>query len=101
MNKKVNIHSPLQTLCVKDTLVTSSLVLLLMIFAIGVVFIKHTNRILHIKLQELKVEQENLNNEGSQLLLEKATWTSNIRVEKVAREQLSMIIPNKIEMIKP
>ena len=64
-------------------------------------FTKHLSRTLHTELSNLNMEKVHLRNEKSQLLLEKATWTSNMRVEKIAREQLSMIMPGRVEMIKP
>ena len=101
MSREFKLTGPFQNIHIKDAMVTSLFVLLLMTFAVGVVFGQHTSRVLYAKLQALNVERDRLNNEWSQLLLENATWTSDIRVEKVAREQLQMIIPTKIEMIKP
>ncbi len=101
MNMGFKITGPFQNICIKDAMVTSLFVFLLIGFAIGVVFTKHTSRVMHAKLQAQNSERDNLNNEWNQLLLEQATWTSGIRVEKVANEQLQMIIPAKVEMIKP
>lgn len=92
---------PFQNICINEVLVTSALVLLLIAFAIGVVFVKHSGRVLHAQLQALTAEKERLNNAWSQLTLEKATWMSDIRVEQVVNEQLHMVMPNKVEMIKP
>ena len=96
-----NLAGPFSELCFKQVIVTIILVLSLMAFAVGMIFTKHSSRVMHAQLQGLNTELENLNDEWSKLLLEQATWTSGIRVEKVASEQLQMITPNKVEMIKP
>ena len=101
MNSKFKITGPLQNICIKEALVNSFSVLLLITFAVGVVFTKHSGRALNAQLQALQAEKERLNNIWSQLALEKATWMSDIRVEQVAHEQLNMVMPNKVEMIKP
>lgn len=85
----------------KQAILPGLLVLLLIIVAIGVVFTKHASRVLHAKSQAQNITHDNLNNEWNQLLLEQATWTSGLRVEKVASEQLKMITPTKVEIIKP
>ena len=71
--------------------------------AIGVVYIKHLNRSLHIQLQQLQGLRDKLHIEWTQLLLEQGTLGSDVRVEKTAREQLGMIIPssNQVVVIKP
>ncbi len=71
--------------------------------AIGVVYIKHLNRSLHIQLQQLQGFRDKLHIEWTQLLLEQGTLGSDVRVEKIAREQMGMIIPssNQIIVIKP
>ena len=101
MKRKLTITGPLQDINFKDSIITGMLILLCIGVAIGIVFTKHLSRTLHTELSNLNVEKIQMQNEKSQLLLEKATWTSNMRVEKIAREQLSMIMPDKIEMIKP
>jgi len=85
----------------KKAILPGLLVLLLMVVSIGVVFTKHSSRVMHAKLQAQNITRDNLNNEWNQLLLEQATWTSGLRVEKVANEQLQMITPTKVEIIKP
>jgi cell division protein FtsL len=101
MKKKLTITGPLQDINVKDSFVIGILILLCIAVAVGVVFTKHLSRTLHTELSSLNMEKIQLHNEKSQLLLEQATWSSNMRVEMVAREQLSMIMPDRIEMIKP
>ncbi len=67
----------------------------LMVFmsAIAVVYFKHQSRQLFTKLQTLQQEVEALQVEWGQLLLEQGTWSSDARVERVARERLQMALP--------
>ena len=71
--------------------------------AIGVVYTKHLHRSRHIQLQQLQNTRDKLHVEWTQLLLEKGTLGSDVQVEKIAREQLRMIIPppNQVAVIKP
>ena len=77
--------------------------LLVMGSAVGVVYTKHVNRNRHIQLQQLQNTRDKLHVEWTQLLLEQGTLGSDVRVEKVAREQLGMIVPpsNQVVVIKP
>ena len=101
MNMQYKLIGPFQNIDIKEALIISLFTILLLAFAVVVVFSKHTSRIFYTKLQAINVERDHLNAEWSQLLLENATWTADIRVEKIAREQLQMIMPTKIEIIKP
>lgn len=71
--------------------------------AIGVVYTKHLYRNRHIQLQQLQNARDKLHVEWTQLLLEQGTLGSDVQVEKVAREQLRMIMPppNQMAVIKP
>ncbi len=61
--------------------------------AIAVVYHKHKSRLLFTQLQTLNQEIESLQVEWGQLLLEQGTWSSDARVERIAREQLQMALP--------
>jgi cell division protein FtsL len=71
--------------------------------AIGVVYTKHIGRGLHIKLQQLHQNRDVFHVEWTQLLLESSTLGSDIRVEKIAREELGMNLPpiNTVVVIRP
>ncbi len=71
--------------------------------ALGVVYTKHLYRNRHIQLQQLQNTRDKLHVEWTQLLLEQGTLGSDVQVEKIAREQLGMIIPppNQMAVIKP
>ena len=95
------LTSPLQTLLPRHVLTTGALALTMMICAIAMVVSKHSSRVMHASCQAIQTEKDYLDNEWNQLLLEKATWTSALRVEQIAVEQLQMLTPTKIEIIKP
>lgn len=67
--------------------------------AVATIYSKHKIRMLHVNLQRLYTERSNLNTEWSKLLLEKSTWMSDCRVEKLARQNLNMISPEQVYII--
>lgn len=67
--------------------------------AILLVYSKHQSRKLFVELQQLKVEVDALNTEWSQLQLEQSAWSGHGRIERIARKQLSMVIPNHDEVV--
>ena len=58
------------------------------------VYSKHQSRKLFVELQGLKQQVDEFNTEWGQLQLEQSAWSGHGRIEKVARERLSMIMPN-------
>ena len=95
------VNSPFSNIFTKNLAFIGLLIFMILATSIGIIFAKHKNRILHAKLQGIYVQKDFLNKEWTQLLLEHATWTSAMRVEKIAREKLEMILPKKTEIIKP
>lgn len=69
--------------------------------AISVVYSAYSSRIATQKLESLRREAIGLRVISGQYLLEKSSWAEYSRVEQLAREQLSMKIPdgNKTELI--
>lgn len=75
------------------------LVVLLLISALGVVYVKDLNRLLFIKHHTLQVESEKLQSANIKLLLEQGAWGAQARVQMVAREQLEMQIPPSTDVM--
>ena len=75
--------------------------LLIAIFVSGlsVVYATHTQRKLFIKLQKLQREEATMNIEWDKLLLEENTFSSTASIEKIATQQLGMIIPKTDQVI--
>jgi cell division protein FtsL len=69
--------------------------------ALAVIYTKHTKRLMHAQLQSLYATRDRMQVEWSKLLLEQGTWQAEARVERVAKEQLGMVIPEKTHVIKP
>ncbi|MDB6096972.1 MAG: cell division protein FtsL [Francisellaceae bacterium] len=102
MNMKKPL-SPLFFIKFKPLLGITFLIMGVVSTALAVVYTKHQSRTLYAKLQDLQSQRDDLHIEWSQLLLEKGAWANDARVERVAREQLSMEMPqlNQIVIIKP
>ncbi|MEK7795854.1 MAG: cell division protein FtsL, partial [Pseudomonadota bacterium] len=66
----------------------------LMVSAIGVVQLKHENRLRFVELQQLQAQRDVLNVEWGQLLLEEGAWSQHRRVEQMARIRLGMSVPD-------
>ena len=79
------------------------LVLSVMVSSLQVINAKHQNRQAFIELQNLKKQQDQMETEWGQLQLEQATWAAHGRVEKIASNQLEMVIPptGSVSIIKP
>jgi cell division protein FtsL len=85
----------------RQQLVMFVLALVVLVQAVGVIYVKQSKRNLHAKLQSMYSSRDKLQEEWSQLLLEQGTWEANARVERVAREQLGMTVPEKVNLILP
>jgi len=75
------------------------LLVLVIVSALGVVHIRHQNRVRFVELQNLQTERDQLNVEWTQLLLEQATWSLHHVVDKEARTKLGMTTPSVDETV--
>jgi cell division protein FtsL len=75
------------------------LVLLLVLSALAVSWSVHESRRLTNEVQRLQSEHNRLQTEWGQLLLEHSTWGAYARVERLAREKLSMALPTPGERV--
>ena len=67
--------------------------------AMLLVYSKHQSRKLFVELQQLKHEVDALNTEWSQLQLEQSAWSGHGRIERIARKQLSMVMPESDDVV--
>ncbi len=67
--------------------------------AIVLVYGKHQSRKLFVELQQLKHQVDALNTEWSQLQLEQSAWSGHGRIERVARNKLSMVMPESADVV--
>ncbi len=66
--------------------------------ALGVVYAKHEARSRFNELQKLTQQRDDLDIEWGQLQLEQSTWATHGRVERVARDELRMVIPQASDL---
>ena len=74
--------------------------LAVMVSSLAVVYVAYDNRVKFNELEELRREQSRLQVMWGQYLLEESTWAAYGRVEKIAREQLLMQVPESQRIIK-
>ncbi|MBM7332360.1 MAG: cell division protein FtsL [Alcanivorax sp.] len=75
------------------------LLLMVVASALGVAYSVHEARRLTDRTQQLLSEQAALETRWGQLLLEHSTWGSYARVERLAREELGMKLPETDERV--
>ena len=80
-------------------IVNVSLIVLVMVSAIGVIYAKHRNRMLYVELRQLQSARDDLNVDWGRLQLEQSTWATHSRIEAVARKKLGMRTLNYGEVI--
>ena len=66
--------------------------------SLGVIYAKQEARSRFNELQKLTQARDDLDIEWGQLQLEQSTWATHGRVERVARDELRMIIPQASDL---
>lgn len=82
---------------------TLLLLLLVVLSGLSVGYVSYENRRLHNRIQQELESRNSAQVEWGKLLLEHSTLTSPGRIEKIAREELGMVVPknSQIEMVLP
>lgn len=80
-------------------LIVSLIFIAVLSSAIMLVYSKHQSRKMFVELQALKGQVDELNTEWGQLQLEQSAWSGHGRIEQVARERLSMVMPSAEEVV--
>lgn len=80
-----------------------TLLLLVMVSALGVVYAKHQTRKLFVELQGLHKARDDMDIEWGRLQLEQSTWATHGRIEEMANAKLGMKLPepNEVVILKP
>lgn len=68
--------------------------------AVELVLCRHQSRRLFVELQSLREVKQGLDQEWGQLLLEQATWGAELRVEQIANDKLSMVVPSSGQVVE-
>lgn len=74
------------------------LITAVMASAVAAVYAKHENRKLFMELQTLTSERDTLDMDWSRLQIEQSTWSTNARVEQLARGEMHMHSPRGDEL---
>lgn len=67
--------------------------------ALAVVWSRHESRRLFIELQGLEERRDALEIEWNRLQLEQSAWATHGRIERIAREQLDMRLPDPADVV--
>lgn len=67
--------------------------------ALSVVYVKNLNRQLFSELHMLKQTREELRIESGRLALEQNTWAASGRVQALAQQQSSMVVPTPSNIV--
>ena len=77
----------------RSTLVVATLLLLVLLSAVSVIYLKDLNRQLISELQGLQHSEHMLQVDKGRLLLEQGALTTQTRVQNIAQTQMEMIAP--------
>ena len=80
-------------------LLTLLLILVVLVSAVEIVVAQHQVRKLFIEITELEKTRDELNEEWGRLQLEQSTWATDVRIESIARTELSMMEPDTGSLI--
>lgn len=69
-------------------------VILLLISAFGVIYLKDLHRRLFIQYEHLQQQKQQQQIEWSKLLLEQSTLATQVRIQQIAQKQIGMVIPS-------
>jgi cell division protein FtsL len=77
--------------------------MLLLVSAVGVVWSKQQSRNQFVELQRLEKQRDQLDTEWGQLRLEQSTWVTYGRIEKIAHDELRMLVPDpgQVHLVEP
>ena len=78
---------------IKQLLLLLTLWLMTIVSSLGVVYVTHDTRLKYHQLETLRRQENQLQVAWGQYLLEENTWAAYSRVEKIARDDLSMQTP--------
>ena len=79
--------------------ITVVLVLLLVALLVDYVYYQNETRKLFAATQKIEKEKLDLNAEWARLQIERSTLVANNRIERVAREQLNMKLPDEEQIL--
>ncbi len=75
------------------------LIFAVLVSALSVVQTQHASRKVFMEVEQLKKEQDLLNEEWGRLQLEQSTWSIDERVERMVTEELDMLVPDSGSLV--
>lgn len=94
------LHTALPSVTIsRPRLVNAILIVVLLLSAFAVIYLKDLNRRLFIHYQTLEASHDKLYDDWGKLLLEQSTWSSHARVERIAEHRLGMDVPAAKETV--
>ncbi|KPJ67320.1 MAG: hypothetical protein AMJ43_05570 [Coxiella sp. DG_40] len=75
------------------------LIVMLLISAFVIVYVKDVNRRLFIDYQSLQQRNDSLKTNNEKLLLEKSAWSRQARIQVVAEQNFNMKVPSASNVI--
>ena len=75
------------------------LFIVVVLSALGTTYVSHSNRQAFHQLQKELMNKNDLQVEWGQLLLQHSTLTAHGRIEAIAREQLGMEVPRRVQVV--
>ena len=88
-----------ESIPLKNQLLIGVLIVLLLVSAFSVIYLKDLSRRLFIHYQQLQQVQEQREIEWSKLLLEEGAWSTQARVQNIATTQLNMVAPTAKQIV--
>lgn len=76
-----------------------ALIATVLLSALSIIYVTHEARLLHAAYAHSLVEQDRLHAQTNQLLLERSTWMMQARIQKIAEQQLGMVVPAQKSII--
>jgi cell division protein FtsL len=83
----------------KSLMLTLFLIVALLVIVIDYIYLQHKTRNQFVKLQTLIKEERNLNADWGRLQIEHSTLVNNSRIEKEAKNQLGMKLPESEQIL--
>lgn len=78
------------------TLILTTAVL---VSALSVIYVTNMARSLNAGIQQTLAERDQLHIQWGQLLLEKSTWVTPVRVQHIAEDRLDMVVPDSKSVV--
>ena len=76
-----------------ENVIAIVLLVAVLVSALGLIYVKDSNRRLMGQLQTIQMTREQLHISWSQLLLEEGAWTAQTRIQQIATRQFGMVMP--------